>query len=263
MKSRILQCIDAIDHEIAAAKQVASGSIRVRDGLRCYSAGGTHVYSFNTNSQMPLQSDTPLTFEKSDGTGIKGSLFETRPYQVLIQLDENLGDRIANGQVYAEPWFILQKLQRRLHDSIDDPDTNWELLRGALACRQPRTIPVDFEDKPGLSGVDTRADDTPLNPGQRHAIREALSHDLHFVWGPTGTGKTHTLAHLAARFIEVDERLLVCTHSNVALDRAMVAIARAVDDHEALENARILRVGPPFLQEAIETPLIQAKEHIK
>ena len=42
-----------------------------------------------------------------------------------------------------------------------------------------------------------------------------------FVWGPPGTGKTQTLAKIALKHIENEEKVLMLSYSNVSVDGAV------------------------------------------
>jgi superfamily I DNA and/or RNA helicase len=73
---------------------------------------------------------------------------------------------------------------------------------------QPIAQPIDYPD---------------LNPSQHRAIEKALSQRVTFLWGPPGTGKTKTLAALAASLITANKRVLLSALSNMALDQLLQA----------------------------------------
>jgi len=62
-----------------------------------------------------------------------------------------------------------------------------------------------------------------LNPSQHHAIEKVLSQRVTFVWGPPGTGKTKTLAAVAASLVASGKRVLLSAISNMALDQLLLA----------------------------------------
>jgi superfamily I DNA/RNA helicase len=72
------------------------------------------------------------------------------------------------------------------------------------------------------------------------------SHSWGVLWGPPGTGKTHTIGRQVARCLDdPDERLLVVSTTNRATDAAALSAGSATRDRSAdlLDQHRILRLG--------------------
>ena len=63
-----------------------------------------------------------------------------------------------------------------------------------------------------------------LRASQHQAVMMAMRTELSFVWGPPGTGKSYTLGHIAARFIEQGKRVLLISNTNAAVDVATFAV---------------------------------------
>jgi superfamily I DNA/RNA helicase len=82
-----------------------------------------------------------------------------------------------------------------------------------------------------------------------HSIPELhrmWSHSWGVLWGPPGTGKTHTIGRQVARCLDdPDERLLVVSTTNRATDEAAISAGVAVRDvaAELLGQGHILRIG--------------------
>lgn len=74
-----------------------------------------------------------------------------------------------------------------------------------------------------------------LNAGQRRAFRSAFDEPLTLVWGPPGTGKTHTVAHTvlalaaAAHAQKRPLRVLVSAQSHYAIANVLKAVAKHAD----------------------------------
>jgi len=86
-------------------------------------------------------------------------------------------------------------------------------------------------------------DHTSLNASQRAAIQLCSDSDLAFVWGPPGTGKTTTLAHIVSELLAQGLRILVLSTTNAALDQALEQIARDPEMGEAIQAGSVVRIG--------------------
>ncbi|HEX2066307.1 MAG TPA: AAA domain-containing protein, partial [Candidatus Thermoplasmatota archaeon] len=119
----------------------------------------------------------------------------------------------------------------------DGPDG---LLRAAVLGE---TDPPE-EERQGLDGEE-------LTPAQREAIGSVLSGGrVRLVHGPPGTGKTHTLVHLAMALAKAGHSVLVTADSNAAVDNLVVGLRR--------NGALCVRVGhaPNIRDEAAEAARI-------
>ncbi len=85
------------------------------------------------------------------------------------------------------------------------------------------------------------ADSFPLNDSQREVVNHVLGMspgDLYTVVGPPGTGKTEVIAKAADELANRGERVLVTSHTNIAVDNVIENLA-GDNPH------RVVRVGRP------------------
>lgn len=68
---------------------------------------------------------------------------------------------------------------------------------------------------------------------QQKAFRAALDHDITFIWGPPGTGKSYTLAAIIMALYKMKgERTAVCCLSNIAVDQLLNKVVDIIEVKE-------------------------------
>ncbi|MCL5278458.1 MAG: AAA domain-containing protein [Planctomycetes bacterium] len=86
----------------------------------------------------------------------------------------------------------------------------------------------------------------------RRIAEQACGSQVTYIWGPPGTGKTYTIAHLVTALIEAGERVLVCSHTHAAVDQALYEAVKPEKDedkegplanHPAVAEGTVLRMG--------------------
>ena len=81
-----------------------------------------------------------------------------------------------------------------------------------------------------------------LNPEQRAAVKSGFGRDTTFIGGPPGTGKTRTIGTLGEQLARANRSVLLVSHTNTAVDQALLHIAEALGPEAAAEG-KILRLG--------------------
>lgn len=88
-----------------------------------------------------------------------------------------------------------------------------------------------------------------------------------FVWGPPGTGKTYTLARVAANKYFQEKTVLILSHSNQAVDVLISEISAFIKKKDRFKEGDVLRYGSNTgvgedSEEALTTSqLLQKQEH--
>jgi superfamily I DNA and/or RNA helicase len=120
----------------------------------------------------------------------------------------------------------------------------------------------DFTDN-SINIKSLKTDISLLDESQSRSVEEILQRKISFLWGPPGTGKTHTLAYLINELVCRNERVLVIAISNVAVDQIALKYIN-VHKQRALKNSDALRFGYPRLEEVRKIDvLFPAKERIR
>jgi superfamily I DNA and/or RNA helicase len=109
-----------------------------------------------------------------------------------------------------------------------------------------------------------------LNLQQKEAVMFALSQkEVALIHGPPGTGKTSTLVEIALQLLEKNQKILIVSPSNVAVDTIAERLLTQIPPKKIHEN-RVIRLGHPVrmlssvkkinLEELIETKYSIAKK---
>lgn len=165
-----------------------------------------------------------------------GSVVSILPGKIILSLDENLGPRIRMCVLKVDNTALLVALKDRL-DEIDRKALN---INTALA--DAVISPRDGDDGSAVLSIEV-ADDK-LDPKQAEAVRKALQRKVFYIWGPPGTGKTHTLAALVGALFNAGKRVLICSNTNQAVDELLKKLCdRLTTDHPAVMEGKIIRQG--------------------
>ncbi|WP_440059484.1 AAA domain-containing protein [Thermogladius sp. 4427co] len=68
-----------------------------------------------------------------------------------------------------------------------------------------------------------------MDPSQQKAVQNALElgdGELLLVWGPPGSGKTHVIAEIARILAQRGEKVLIASHTNIAVENAIDRVCR-------------------------------------
>jgi hypothetical protein len=88
-----------------------------------------------------------------------------------------------------------------------------------------------------------RAEHGALNPSQQAAVQLCSDSNLAFIWGPPGTGKTATLVHVIEELRAQDQRILLTSTTNAAIDQVLAKLAARPWFAEAVAAGEIVRLG--------------------
>jgi hypothetical protein len=236
-----LELISALDEERDAAKRGSPNeAVALRAGRRYASSPGHYRYSFLLDQELDIPSDTRGLLEVGDERQA-AEVLGLQGYDIRLAVSADIGATVPTATLMVSAHFILDILKARLGRMLsEDAEVNRHLtmaLFGYGHCDPPKTK----DGYPDLGGVDG------LNPEQVEAIIASLGRSVSFIWGPPGTGKTVTAGRLVGVPLR-EERVLVTSHTNVAVDTALLAVLRYLPD-DRRGAGHVVRVGPPQREE--------------
>lgn len=239
----------ALDDEIKKMREAGGQKSYLSDGRYLGVRNGFYIYSFIADTELKFPDETPIDLEYQ-GRKHPGLILSIDGFDIVLALQEHIGESIASAILYTEPWFLLEKLKDRLDVLKECP----EVIQKRAVCLLDETTKTV---KPALAQAKTLLHATEqqvserlaFNDYQLEAVGHVLTNEVSFVWGPPGTGKTKTLGLTVAALVQAGKSLLVVAHSNVAVDVAMLSVAKNLHQSPEYRAGKILRYGVTYLPE--------------
>lgn len=168
---------------------------------------------------------------KHDSGEIQATIVAVDAREVTVRVIREIKlDRIYTLVIY--PWFLYERLKEALTGLSTSSKHNAE-----SALRLFGKVPPRAEHRELL------ADHGELNASQIRAVALAVESDLSFIWGPPGTGKTHTLGHCVTELIRQGERVLITSTTNAAVDQALAKLAELPETSGLFAEGLVVRIG--------------------
>ena len=150
---------------------------------------------------------------------------------VVLWCDRRIELGSGEASLVIYPWFLYEKLLKVLGEI--------NLNRFSVE----RAMALFGKLRPTSQRRELLREHAALNASQRAAVQLCSDSDLAFVWGPPGTGKTTTLAHIANEMLLQGMRVLILSTTNAALDQVLAKLAAESGMCEAIDAGKIVRIG--------------------
>lgn len=173
---------------------------------------------------------------------------ETIAFQCVASIDAKAA-RIQSSSV-----FLLYKLKEVLEALQPGSGPVWDIV-------QMKSFPqtISFRGEIYTNNLDE---------SQRTCVEKVLQHNVGFVWGPPGTGKSHTLARVLLNLYNSNESTLVCAIANVAVDGLMEKTIDLLKDYQQekkynlLKERKIIRIGYSQSEKVRNIPELKFENHV-
>lgn len=231
--------------EMSYLKENGGHQYNITRGRLLSRTKGTFSYVFEFESELYLSDDAPVRLVCSAGKAT-GSVLGKEENELFLNLDCDLGSTIGNAYITADPWKLLESLNKRLEN-----------------IQNISTIAHDLITKGPLLKTSIPASEVPK--GQDAAKEHVLHNPITVIWGPPGTGKTHTMAEIAIDFIKKGKTVLVVSHSNVSVDGVALKVEELLlkSGHKhMLEHGSILRYGYVRSEELMDNDRIVSRNYV-
>ncbi|MCA1319480.1 AAA family ATPase [Bacillus tianshenii] len=217
----------AIKIEIMHLKQYGSTKYLVRNGhLFSREKGFTYFFEAAQSIRIPAGSKIKLEW----GTVKKeGKVLTSEGKSVILSFEESLGNSLTDAYIHYDPWELLDNLFERIEDLKDNKKRRLRVKR-LLNPSEKVNHPMDI-----------------IKSNVHELILRSKYNPVTFVWGPPGTGKTYTLARVAANKYFKKKKVLILSHSNQAVDVLIKEIASFISKKERFVEGDVLRYGTQSL----------------
>lgn len=214
----------ALQIEIQHVKKYGSTRYRISNG-HLLSSSDLFSYYFETtvSIRVPVGSQIRLVW---GGIEQEGRVLSSEGKSIILSFEKSLGDLISEAFLYHDPWELLDHLISRL-DEIKKSKQKRIRVKRLMDPSMPPKHPIAEEDSTSLRELFVRSKYNPIT----------------FVWGPPGTGKTYTLARVAANHYFKGKKILLLSHSNQAVDVLMEELSAFVKKKKRFKEGEILRYG--------------------
>jgi hypothetical protein len=199
-----------------------------------------------------LEDGTRVSYTVGDRSLILGRVVTVDHKEVHIDYGDQDGIPISEGmslELGSAESLIASVLQHAwVYEARNefkgwphDDETNEILRRNSRRLlkhiQQDEKPPIEPATNPTISSLDGFA----LDDSQRSAVNHILGMepgDLYTVVGPPGTGKTEVIAKAADKLAQAGERVLVTSHTNIAVDNVVEKLGSE-------QPYQVVRVGRP------------------
>jgi len=227
----------ALQDEIEVAKRNSSSSaVPLANGHKVASLGNAHQYAFLIDSVLNMPDGAPGDLVIPGKAPLGATIVSAEGLRIVISVETDLGNFIPTAKLQTNLTILMRKLIERIENNSSQHNPAAERMLGNAsvsgAPKEPASEPIN------------------LNQFQREALESALGRNLTVIWGPPGTGKTHTIGTITEHLNIASRTVLLVSHTNTAVDQAIKHVAKAMESQLAV--GAVVRVGVVKDQELSE-----------
>ena len=179
-----------------------------------------------------MPTDTPGRLQVGNSS-YEVAIVSIEDLAITLSTSKLITGSISTATLSFSPYYILERLKERLS----------ELDGSSSACHDmPMRLIGGTPNRPFSERTVPESEGGNLNEEQLAAVNRSLSQSITFIWGPPGTGKTHTIGKLVEELVNRGERVLLTSHTNVAVDTALEKAVEKLSSHPV---GIVIRVGDP------------------
>ena len=171
---------------------------------------------------------------------------------IQIKTEKYLGEKTEGGRIFIDDTAMYESLRDLIGAEIglkkSSDKTKGSIALGLNFPFAEKLIKNEYEFiEESLEKFNYQKEEQ-LNNSQINFIENVIKTDISYLWGPPGTGKTKTLAFLINYFCQKNERTLICSNTNMAVDQVILKCSLE-KNNKFIKDGKIVRIGKVFNEE--------------
>lgn len=235
----IAKLIDAVNDEISEVLRANRNLFLPLDNIECITERkNLKIYSATVITKsdefVSLDEGVMVTITSSTGTKYRVTVLDYIKKSELVVFQTTQELDFKEGKIKVSKASVLFSLKK----TLEEINLEGQPIKKLLYEQVPERIV--WQGNAYTSG---------LSEVQINAINHVLSHNVTFIWGPPGTGKSYTLSRLLVSLYMSGEKTLVSSTANVAIDGLLEKTSTVLDNiyfrdrKDLASERRMLRIG--------------------
>ena len=236
-----ISCLNALIHEMRNWSKF-SHRIKLVNGERQDKHGGMYTFVLGDGDKVFEGSHVRVHVKSATFSGTIVKVTNLIPRILYLEIGGTLGETIDVCEIEQDNAALYEALVERYALEIGKKEEQSIKKVGSDFAYADRVIQNNKNRIDHMVSV-TKAD---LNSDQYKFIEKALGHDISYLWGPPGTGKTKCLGALITSLYDASERSIIASNTNQAVDQVLLKLCRdlkASGRMDELAKGRIIREG--------------------
>ncbi|WP_075981655.1 AAA domain-containing protein [Bacillus massilinigeriensis] len=233
----------ALQIEISHLKKFGGTHYLMKNG-RLLPNQSPYTYYFETqqNVRVPIGSSVRVQW---GSIKVEGRILSAEGQGVIVMIEQSMGDLVEEASLMHDPWELLDLLIDRLEEIKKS-----KRKRGRIKNLMNPEMEAKHPTEKIKSNVHELVLRSKYNP-------------VTYVWGPPGTGKTYTLARVAANKYIKGKRVLILSHSNQAVDVLMSETKIFIEKKGKFQEGDLLRYGSQMGEIILKHESLTANQLLK
>lgn len=237
-----LSCLNALTEEVKRNSKFTR-RLKLVNGERQDIHSGIYTFVLDEDEQIFEGSRVQVHIKSKTYSAAILKVTNLTPKILYLEIDGNPGKVIDVCEIQQDEAALYEALAER-----------YSLELGIKAEKSKSKVGSDFSFadrviENNINSIDHKisAISTDLNSDQYKFIKKALGHDISYLWGPPGTGKTKCLGGLITSLYDASERSIIASNTNQAVDQVLLKLCRDLKNtgrEEELLKGKIIREGP-------------------